>query len=192
MFNYNHVHLGHCGHTLLLSHAGDRLHVLGARRLARTICRQCVVRRKAAARAENQLMGQLPPSRTTPSAPFTMTGIDYASPFVMKRGNTRKPVLVKSYIAIFVCFATKAVHIEIVSDLTTEAFIAALKRFISRRGLPTSIHTDNGTNFVGAKNDLQELYRFLSSSTASSSIQSFLLTNRITWHNIPVRAPHFG
>ena len=151
-----------------------------------------MVCRKAAARAENQLMGQLPPSRTTPSAPFTTTGIDYAGLFVMKRGHTRKPVLVKSYIAIFVCFATKAVLIEIVSDLTTEAFIAALKQFISRCGLPTSIHTDNGTNFVGAKNDLQELYRFPSSSTVSSSIQSFLLTNRITWHNIPERAPHSG
>ena len=83
-------------------------------------------------------------------------------------------------------------HIEIVSDLTTEAFLAALKRFVSRLGLPSAMHTDNGTNFVGAKNDLNDLYRFLSSSSTSSAINSFLLTNRITWHCIPEHAPHFG
>ena len=94
--------------------------------------------------------------------------------------------------AIFVCFCTKAVHIEVVSDLTTEAFLAALKRFVSRRGLPDSIHSDNGTNFVGAKNDLQELYKFLSSSDVQASVHSFLLSNRVSWHTIPQRAPHFG
>ena len=101
-------------------------------------------------------------------------------------------MLVKAYLALFVCLATKAVHLEIVSDLTTEAFLAALKRFISRRGLPTEIHTDNGTNFRGAKNDLADLYRFLADTTSTSTISSYLLTQRITWHCIPERAPHFG
>ena len=98
----------------------------------------------------------------------------------------------KAYIVLFVCFATKAVHLEIVSDLTTEAFLAALRRFVYQRGLPTEIHSDNGTNFVGAWNDLADLYRFLSSDTTSSSIHSYLLTNRISWYCIPERAPHFG
>ena len=137
-------------------------------------------------------MGQLPPARVNPSPPFSVTGINYAGPFTLKRGHTRKPVLVKAYIALFVCFATKAVHLEIVSDLTTEAFLAALRRFVSRRGLPTEIHSDNGTNYVGARNDLADIYQFLSSDTTSSSIHSYLLTNRISWHCIPERAPHFG
>ena len=192
MFKYNHVHLSHCGPTLLLSHTGDNYHVLGARQLARITCKQCVVCRKAAAKVENQLMRQLPAARTTSSPPFTTTGINYAGPFTLKLGHTRKPVLVKAYMAIFVCFSTKAVHIEVVSDLTTEAFLETLKRFTSRRGLPRSIHTDNGTNFVGARNDLQELYKFLSSTDAQASIHSFLLSNQISWHNIPERAPHFG
>ena len=170
MFNYVQLHLSHCGPTLLFSHVGGGYHVTGARQLARTTCKQCVVCRKAAAKVQNQLMGQLPASRTTTSPPFTTTGIDYAGPFTLKRGHTRKPVLVKSYLAIFVCFATKAVHIEIVSDRTTEDFIAALKRFISRRGRPSAIHSDNGTNFVSARNDLQELYRFLSTTSTASSI----------------------
>ena len=138
-------------------------------------------------------MGQLHAARTTPpSPPFTTTGIDYAGPFTLKLGHTRKPVLVKAYLAIFVCFCTRAVHIEVVSDLTTEAFLAGLKRFISRRGLPRDIHTDNGSNFVGARNDLQDLYQFMTSTEAQRSIHSFLLTNRISWHTIPERAPHFG
>ena len=137
-------------------------------------------------------MGQLAASRTTPSHPFSTTGIDYAGPFTLKLGYTRKPVLVKAYLAIFVCFSTKAVHIEVVSDLTTEAFLASLKRFVSRRGLPNSIHSDNGSNFTWAKNDLQDLYKFLSSTDANAAIHSYLLTNRVTWHNIPERAPHFG
>ena len=192
LLNYNHVCLGHCGPTLLMSNAGDKLHILGARCLARTICSQCVICRKVAARIETQRMGQLPAARITPSPPFSVTGIDYVGPFTLKRGHTRKPVLVKAYIALFVCFSTKAVHIEIVSDLTTEAFLAALKRFMARRGLPLEINSNNGTNFVGARNDLKELYRFLSTDTTSTAIHSYLLNNRVTWHCIPEQAPHFG
>ena len=182
LFKSNHVQLSHCGSTLLLSHVGEDYYVMGARQLARTICKQCTTCRKAAAKVQNQLMGQLPASRTTLSPPFSTTGIDYAGPFVLKRGYTRKPEMVKAYLAIFVCFSTKAVHIEAVSDLTTEAFLATLKRFVSRRGLPQAIHTDNGCNFVGAKNDLRELYKFLMSADTKSAIHSFLLSNRVEWH----------
>ena len=156
------------------------------------MCNDCVVCKKASAKIENQRMGQLPAARVNPTPPFSTTGIDYAGPFTLKREHTRKPVLVKSYLAIFVCFATKAVHLELVSDLTTDTFLVALRRFVSRRGLPTDIHSDNGTNFIGAKNDLADLYRFLSAETTSSSIQAYRLSNRINWHCIPERAPHFG
>ena len=84
----NHVKLSHCGPTLLSSHVGELYHVTGARQLARTICKGCVVCKKAAAKVQNQLMGQLPASRTTASPPFTTTGIDYAGPFTLKRGHT--------------------------------------------------------------------------------------------------------
>ena len=192
LLKYNHVCLGHCGPTLLMSYAGERFHIIGARRLACSICSHCITCKKVSAWVETQRMGQLPAACTTPSPPFSVTSINCAGPFTLKRGHTRKPVLVKAYIALFVCFLTKAVHIEIVSDLTTEAFLAALKRFVSRCGLPSAIHSNNGTNFVGARNDLNELYRFLSSATTSSAIDYYLLTNRISWHCIPERAPHFG
>ena len=93
LFKYNHVSLCHCGPTLL-SYVGNGLHVLSARRLARSVCNDCVVCKKASARIENQRMGQLPAARVNPTPPFSTTGIDYASPFTLKHGHTRKPVLV--------------------------------------------------------------------------------------------------
>ena len=113
----------------------------------------------------------------------------YAGP---KKGYTRKPVLVKAYLALFICFSTKAVHLEIVSDLTTEAFLACLKRFVTRRGLPSELHSDNGMNFKGAQNDLTDLYRFLATPSTDSTVSAYLLSHRITWNNIPERVPHFG
>ena len=192
LFSHYHVKLSHCGPTLLLSHAGEIYHILGVRRLARKICSQCVPCRKVSAKAQNQMMGQLPPSRVTPDHTFNTTGIDYAGPFLLKRGMPRKPQIVKAYMAIFVCFATKAVHLEVVSDQTTEAFLAALKRFCSRRGRPHSIHTDNGSNFIGARNNLLELTKLLMAASTSASVHSYLLEGKTEWHCIPERAPHFG
>jgi hypothetical protein len=74
-------------------------------------------------------MGDLPAPRVTPFRPFTVTGIDYAGPIVIKNGYGRTTRTVKSYIAIFVCFATRAVHIELVCDCSTATFLNALKRF---------------------------------------------------------------
>lgn len=69
----------------------------------------------------------------------------------------RNTKLIKCYMAIFICFATKAVHIELAADMTTEAFLNVFKRFISRRGYPSNIYSDNGLNFVGAERELNEL-----------------------------------
>ena len=93
------------------------------------------------------MMGQLPSARVTPGPPFSVCGLDYAGPFMLKKGHTRKPVIVKAYLAVFVCFSTKVTHLEVVSDLMTEAFLACLRRFVFRRGLPAHIHSDNGGNF---------------------------------------------
>ena len=93
---------------------------------------------------------------------------------------------------MFVCFATKAAYLEVVSDASTETFLACLRQFISRRGCPAEIHSNNGGNFVGAKRDLQELYDFLEKPTTTSAISSYLLTKRVQWNSTPERAPHFG
>jgi hypothetical protein len=102
-------------------------------------------------------MGDLPSARVQPYRPFLTTGVDYAGPILLRLGTTRSKIITQGYIAIFVCFVTKAVHIEVVTSLTTEAFLAALRRFIARRGKPKTIFSDNGTNFQGASNQLHEV-----------------------------------
>jgi len=87
--------------------------------------------------------------------------VDYAGPVLLKTKPVRKPKLVKAYISVFVCLSVKAVHLEIiVSDLTSEAFLGALRRFTSHCGKPHVMWSD-GTNFVGAANELKALFAFL-------------------------------
>ena len=193
-FIYLHKSLCHCGPTLLLCHAGRKLHVLGARRLSRRICSKCVRCRRYRPRLQQQMMGDLPPHRVVNTGvAFDHTGLDYAGPFTTKAGRVRNPVLGKAHICVFVCLVTKAVHLEVVSEETTAAFQATLDRFIARRGCPSHLFSDNGGNFVGARNDLKGFYKFLRNQTNSEEIQHYLATHHeVTWHNIPARSPHMG
>ena len=91
----------------------------------------------------------------------------------------------KKYIAVFVCLATKAIHLEMVSSLNKQDCIMALKRFVARRGKPKKMISDNGSNFIGARNDLMKIQAILGKSNRSKSL-------KIEWVTIPPRAPHFG
>ena len=192
LFQHMHLVLSHCGPTLLLCATGSRLHVVGARRLSRAVCAKCVTCRKYAPRMQHQLMGELPASRVNPVAPFTHTGMDFAGPFTIKMGYTRRPVPLEAHICCFICMTYKAVHLEVVSDQTTPAFKAALQRFISRRNCPSHLYSDNGGNFIGARNQLRKLYSFLSQQE-DEEMKHYLATHhKITWHNSPPVSPHFG
>ena len=192
LFSQIHKDLMHGGLTAIISQAGNRFYVTGARKLARTICQTCVICRKAAAKIGPQLIGQLPSARLNPDYVFFHTGLDYAGPFYLKEGYVRRPVKIKAWMAIFVCFQVKAVHLEIVKDATTKSLIAALCRFCSRRALPLVLYSDNGSNMIGAKNELSELYAVLQSKETQNCIQSYLLNQRVRWELTPVKAPHFG
>ena len=187
-----HLRLLHAGHLLTSASLSRRYHIVGGHKAIRSITRSCVVCRRCSAKPNPQLMGQLPKERVTPDAVFNNVGLDYAGPVYLKQGSIRKPVIVKAYVCIFVSLSTKAVHIEAVSDLTSEAFLACLRRFISRRGKPTLLWSDHGTNFVGAKRIIKELYEFLKESQTNQAIADFCSTQGIQWDFIPEHAPHFG
>lgn len=123
-------------------------------------------------------MGNLPAERVTQALPFQYVGTDYAGPLQMKNKIGRGSKLLKCYVAVFVCFTTKAVRLELVSDLSTETFLAAFKRFISRRGKPTHVYSDNGTNFVGAYNELKQLFELV--KTNHEIISDWLTVNQIS------------
>ncbi|XP_066590775.1 uncharacterized protein [Prorops nasuta] len=142
----------HGGPTLTLSLLTQQVWVVGAIRLVKRHVRACVTCFRARLRRHLQQMGNLPAARVTPSRPFTVSGLDYAGPFSLRFAKGRGQRSYKGYISLFVCFATKAIHLEAVGDLTTQAFLAALRRFTSRRGVCQKIYSDNGTNFQGAAN----------------------------------------
>ena len=154
-----HRRLLHAGPTLVSASLSRRFCILNSGRAIRSIVRSCVQCRKVAARPNPQIFGQLPTDRINPKATFECVGNDYAGPILVKSGPVRRPVLRKSYVAVFVCFATKAVYLELVSELTTSASVAALRRFIGRRGISNTIWSDHGSNFIGAEREIRELLR---------------------------------
>ncbi|XP_011883841.1 PREDICTED: uncharacterized protein LOC105570991 [Vollenhovia emeryi] len=135
-------------------------------------------------------MGQLPIERVTPSRPFLHTGIDYAGPFLTKTWRGKNARTYKTYIALFVCQSTSAVHLELVTDYTTEGFIAAYKRFTSRRGICATLRSDCGTNLKGADSELRKL--FSSASTEFGDVANLLANDGTQWIFNPPAAPHFG
>jgi len=129
-------------------------------------------------------MGSLPASRVNISRLFSRCGVDYAEPLLLREEKRRNVRSHKAYVSLFVCFATKAVHLELVSDLTSEAFIAAFKRFISRRGRLAHIYSDNGIIF--AHKQIQELYDMYNDPQIQSEIKNFLRELEISWSFIPL------
>ncbi|GBO13667.1 hypothetical protein AVEN_149096-1 [Araneus ventricosus] len=130
---YFHLKNLHIGASSLLHCVRERFWPLNGRSLCRKIVHECIACFKAKPVVTSQLMGNLARDRVVPDYPFNCSGVDFCGPFMIRYRNQRKGVLHKMYICIFVCFVSKAVHIEIVSDLTSEAFIATLKRFFGRR-----------------------------------------------------------
>ena len=179
----------HASGQLLLSFIRQKYWIPDARNVLRKITQKCLTCFRLKAATATQLMGQLPEVRVKPSKPFTNTGVDYSGPFFVKQGGKRSKTFVKCYVALFICLSTKAIHLELVSELSTEAYIASLRRFIARRGLCNNIYSDNGTNFVGAE---KELKKIIFEEESTERISKFAVQQGINFHFIPPCSPHMG
>lgn len=161
----------------------QRYWLLNARNLVRQHIHKCnICFRNTPKPGQQQIMADLPMARGTQSRPFSHTGVDYAGPIQLKigkgRGNRR---YTKGYICVFICMATKAMHLEAVTDLSTQHFIAVFKRFISRRGLCQHIYSDNGSNFVGAASELpRQQLRIMKQQ--QQEFAEILANDGIEWH----------
>ena len=144
-----------------------------AKQLVKSKVARCIVCKRFKARAGQQV--PLPKDRITESPPFKVTGVDFAGPLYVKENGSVK----KSYIALFTCAVTRAVHLELVSDQSTETFLLALKRFISRRGLCKVIYSDNAKTFKRADQDLKELWKAIEEPQLA-----FFSERGITWRFI--------
>lgn len=180
----------HGGTQATLSYIRNNYWIVGGRMPVRSFILKCIPCARYRQNRAQQIIGQLPPERVTPSRPFLNTGVDYAGPLQIKNWRGRNSRTYKAYIALFVCFSTSAIHIELVTDYTTDAFIAAYKRFVSRRGICATLISDCGTNFKGANSELQAL--FSASSKESEKIASLLANDGTQWKFNPPSAPHFG
>ncbi|XP_070140474.1 uncharacterized protein [Drosophila kikkawai] len=181
----------HCGAQALRAIARQQYWILNDKTMARSIIHSCVRCTKARPKLMQQIMGNLPADRVTQARPFFNSGVDYCGPiWIHHKLRGKRPD--KAYIAVFCGFATKAVHLELVSDLTTDAFLAALRRFLGRRGKCQTIHCDNATNFVGANNQLKALEGAIFTDKAQEQIINHCNKKQVEFKFIPPRAPSFG
>lgn len=133
---------------------------LRARSLVKQIIHKYLACTRERAAVPEQLMGQLPPARVVPpSRAFSHYGVDYAGPIAVRMSSGRGFKSHKGYLALFVCLASRAIHIELVSNCSIAAFLDAFTRFCARRGLPAVVYSDNGTAFTGADRELSQAYR---------------------------------
>ncbi|XP_025155716.1 uncharacterized protein LOC112588803 [Harpegnathos saltator] len=135
-------------------------------------------------------MAPLPRDRVLPHPPFSATGVDYAGPVAVRPSRGRGRTTSKGYIAVFVCFSTRTVHLEVVSDYSAPTFLAAFHRFAARRGLPVTVYSDRGTTFVGADRELRG--QFEAVMALGGPVAASLSNQGTTWKFMPPSAPHFG
>ena len=188
-----HARLNHAGAYQTLSSLRQKYWPCSGRDVVRQLVRKCVICFKASSKSKPPFMGELPSTRVeVPKQPFASCGVDFAGPLYYREGTRGRVKSIKCYLAIFVCFASKAIHIEVAGDLSAETFLNVLKRFISRRGRPTDLYSDNGLNFVGCNHELHDLYRMFRENDKKDKIMDFITDEQMTWHFIPPHAPHFG
>ena len=163
---------------------------LKGRAEVKKVIRECSSCSRHAARVPTQLMGELPKARVRPSSPFEYSGVDYAGPINVRLTKTRGKGTIKGYIAIFICMAIRAVHIELVEDYSSEVFVAAFHRFTTRRCHSKKLYSDQGTNFVGTDAQLRQMVD--ASSSLSAQVVNSLAQQGTLWIFNPPSAPHFG
>ena len=149
-------------------------------------CAEC--RRRFTMKIGHQMMAPLPKTRLQSSLrAFEKVGVDYGGPFLTKQGRGRTRA--KRYLCLFTCLTTRAVHLEMAYSLDTDSFINTFTRMTSRRGTPTYVISDNGTNFVGAERELRELVEALDTDRITQETSKY---HPIDWKFNPPCAPHFG
>nr|XP_053623742.1 uncharacterized protein LOC128682840 isoform X1 [Plodia interpunctella] len=187
-----HLKCLHAGPRLLLSTINQRFWIVHGIRQIKKVIHKCIVCFKLKANAARQLMGSLPHDRVNVCRVFQKVGLDFAGPIMIKQSRLRKALETKAYVCVFVCFATKAIHLELASDLRTETFLACLKRFIARRGLPTDIYSDNASTFKSASRQLNDLYKLKNCKDSQKEIHTFSSQNNISFHFLPCYSPTFA
>ena len=173
----------HGGTDYVLSSLRPKFWIIAVKKIRRS-CRRCI---EEISKPSNQLMSELPSERMAIAMPpFYHTSIDYFGPFLVVQGRNK---VLKRYGSIFTCMTTHCVHIEVAESLSTPDFLNALRRFINLRSSPSTIYSDNGTNFVGAE---KELLNEINTLEQDNNLAEFAMSRSIKWKFQPPPAPHWG
>ena len=127
----------------------------------------------------------LPSFRVSEDPPFTHTGIDFAGPMYLREVSAQDASTSKAYICLFTCGSTRAIHLEMSTDLSVASFLLLFRRFTSRRGLPVTLISDNAKTFKAASKDIVKIAR-------SAEVTKFLNSRRVSWKFIVEKAPWWG
>ncbi|XP_075157727.1 uncharacterized protein LOC142230994 [Haematobia irritans] len=181
--DFYHRRFHHHHNEIVVNEMRQRFWIPGLRAVVRSVSSVCQICKNKRATPNPPEMGELPPERLMPyTRPFTYTGIDFFGPLEVAVGRRRE----KRWGVLFTCLTVRAVHIEISPSLSTDAFMLVFKQFVSRRGTPHKIISDNGTNFRGASRLLQSEIEKLSTENLKRNHPG------IEWCFIPPASPHMG
>lgn len=163
--------------------------IIGAKRLVASVIHACVICRKLRGKLEYQKMADLPDDRVNPSPPFSCVGLDVFGPWEITTRKTRGGVAnSKRWAVLFTCLSTRAVHIELIEEMTSSSFINALRRFMSIRGTVVLLKSDRGTNFVSGAKELG----LNSINVEDCQLQNFLQNKGVTWRFNSPHSSHKG
>ena len=176
---------GHAGAQHVLSLLRQKYWIPKGLQMVKRVIGNCVTCKRRRQRLVVQQMAPLPSERLTPDEPpFTYTGADYFGPLYVKTGRSQS----KRYGCLFTCLTTRAVHVEIAHSLDTDSFLNALIRFISRRGRPKKMFSDNGTNLKSGERELKQSIAQWNQSVLTRNLSQ----REIEWHFNPPQASHMG
>ncbi|XP_035215816.1 uncharacterized protein LOC118189340 [Stegodyphus dumicola] len=145
-----HLELQHAGVSTLMTNLRENFWILKSRKSIRNIIRKCVRCKRFVSQRVEVEPGFPPEDRVREGATFEVVGVDLAGPLYLREGS-------KAWIVLYTCAIYRAIHLELVTSLSTETFIQSLRRFIARRGRPYVIYSDNGTNFIGTNSVLKKV-----------------------------------
>lgn len=191
IINWAHITTLHGTIHLTLARTRQEYWILNARNKVKSFIHECVTCYRQKPKPMNQLMAPLPMIKSSPARAFAHCGLDFAGPIEIKSSERRNAPTIKGYICVFVCMVSKACHLELVGDLTTQKFIMALRRLIGRRGICHDIYCDCGTNFQGASHELPRLF-LQATSTVAQEIAHLFASDGINFHFNPPSAPNWG
>jgi hypothetical protein len=176
-----HQNLCHAGVSDTLTQLRERYWILRGRQTVKSCLNKCLICRRYKVKQGNEITAPLPADRLQAESAFEIVGIDFAGPLHTKD-------IEKAYVALFTCAVTRAIHLEVVSSLSTEHFLLSFRRFISRRGVCRTVYSDNALTFKSADNELKRLYMNLN----DSKVKNYLCRKGITWRFIVERAAWWG